>query len=632
MSKEILGRINSPKDLKKLTLSQLDTLCEEIREEIIEAVSQNGGHLASNLGVVELTVALHRVFNCPEDYIIWDVGHQCYAHKILTGRLDKLNTIRRENGISGFPRRSESIYDTFSTGHSSTSISSAYGIVRAKNILEEDAKVVAVIGDGALSGGLAYEGLNNAGSYRKNFIVILNDNKMSISRNVGSMARYLSAMRTRHTYLKFKNMVANFLDRVPFLGNFIKKVITWSTSALKQLLYNGNIFESMGFIYYGPIDGHNIKKLINVLNFVKKVDRPVLVHINTIKGKGYSFAEKDPKIFHGISSFDIKTGGRKGSLGDFSAVFGKKLCCMAQKDEKICAITAAMKLGTGLLPFSKNFKNRFFDVGIAEEHAITFAGGLAAGGMVPVFAVYSTFLQRSYDQIIHDAALQKLKIVLAIDRAGVVGEDGETHQGVFDTAFLNSIPGVTIFAPSCFSELENMLESAVYKCPGVCAVRYPRGAEPSNLKKFKATGKDFDIFGEIDSDILIVTYGRLFSSACIARENLQAKGINVCILKFNKIKPIDENAIKFATKFFNIFFFEEGILNGGIGEHFNYKLAKDNFCGKFNLTAIDDKFVSQATVKATLEALSLDEKGMENIILRSVLKIGDKKETGCTTV
>ncbi|MDQ5983389.1 MAG: 1-deoxy-D-xylulose-5-phosphate synthase [Eubacteriales bacterium SKADARSKE-1] len=632
MSKEILGRMNSPKDLKKLSLSELDTLCEEIREKIIDTVSKNGGHLASNLGVVELTVALHRVFNCPEDYIVWDVGHQCYAHKILTGRLDKLNTIRQENGISGFPRRNESAYDTFSTGHSSTSISSAYGIARAKNILEEDAKVVAIIGDGALSGGLAYEGLNNAGSYRKNFIVILNDNKMSISRNVGSMARYLSAMRTRRTYLKFKNMVANFLDRLPFLGNFTKKVITWSTSALKHLLYNGNIFESMGFIYYGPIDGHNVKKLINVLNFVKKVDRPVLVHINTIKGKGYSFAEKNPKVFHGISSFDIKTGGQKISNGDFSSVFGRKLCQMAQKDEKICAITAAMKLGTGLLPFSKNFKNRFFDVGIAEEHAVTFAGGLAAGGVIPVFAVYSTFLQRSYDQIIHDAALQRLKVVLAIDRAGVVGEDGETHQGVFDTAFLNSIPGVTIFSPSYFNELETMLESAMYSCPGVCAVRYPRGAQPLNLKDFKSTGKDFDIYGKVDSDILIVTYGRIFSNACIARESLQAKGINACILKLNKIKPIDENAIKFAAKFSNVFFFEEGILNGGIGEHFNYKLSKSNFCGKFNLTAIDDKFVAQATVKATLENLYLDEKGMENIILRSVLKIGDKKETRCATV
>lgn len=632
MSKEILDKISSPKDLKKLTYSELDRLCEEVRSKIIETVSQNGGHLASNLGVVELSVALHRVFDCPKDYIIWDVGHQCYAHKILTGRLNELHTIRKENGVSGFPKKTESVYDTFSTGHSSTSISSAFGIARAKDLLEEEASVVAVIGDGALSGGLAFEGMNNVGSYRKNFIVILNDNKMSISRNVGSMARYLSAMRTRRVYLKFKNMVSNFLSRLPILGNFIKKIILWSTSAIKQLLYNGNIFEGMGFVYYGPIDGHDVKKLMNVLNFVKKVDRPVLVHVNTIKGKGYKFAEMNPRIFHGTPSFDVKTGGQKISLGDFSSVFGKKLCDMAQKDEKICAITAAMKLGTGLLPFSKRFKNKFFDVGIAEEHAVTFASGLSVGGMIPVFAVYSTFLQRSYDQIIHDAALQGLKVVLAVDRAGIVGEDGETHQGVFDSAFLNSIPGVTMFAPSNFSELENMLELAVYKCPGVCAVRYPRGSEPENLKKFKATGKDFDVYGENDSQAVIVTYGRLFSKAFTAKENLEAKGIKVSILKLNKIRPISEDAIEFAAKFSNIFFFEEGILNGGIGEHFNYKLSKKGFSGRFNLTAIDDKFVPQATVKATLAALNLDSTGMENIILRSVLKSEDKKKTRCVIV
>ncbi len=633
MKKEnILSKINSPKDLKDLPEDKLEPLCEEIREKIISTVSRNGGHLASNLGVVELTVALHRVFSNSNDKIVWDVGHQCYTHKILTGRLSKIDTIRKENGLSGFPRRSESIYDPFSTGHSSTSISAAYGLLNAKRLNHDNGKVIAVIGDGALSGGLAYEGINNAGAAKKNFIVILNDNKMSISKNVGSMAKYLSAIRTQNIYLKTKSIVDKTLTHMPVLGKFMRKLILKSTSTLKNMAYNGTIFENLGFMYYGPIDGHDIKALINVLNIAKEKAHPVLVHINTVKGKGYSFAEKNPKVFHGISGFNVETGVFGISKSDFSSVFGKELCELAKNDDRVCAITAAMKIGTGLSSFAKNFKNRFFDVGIAEGHAVTFAGGLAAGGMIPVFAVYSTFLQRSYDQIIHDAALQGLKIVLAIDRAGLVGEDGETHHGVFDVSFLNSIPGVTIYSPSFFSEVGPMLKEMIYNTQGVVAIRYPRSGQMYKPENFTSTHASYDIYGNKNMDVVIVTYGRLFSQACLAKERLEIQGINACIIKLNRIKPIDEDAVLFAQNFNNVFFFEEGMLSGGVGEYFEYMLSQVGHKGKFKLTAIGDKFVTQATVQNQLHELELDADGIEKIILRSVERIDKQEEIGFTAV
>lgn len=615
-SGNILNKISLPQDLKKLSLEELKILCDEIRGKIITTVSQNGGHLASNLGVVELTVALHKVFDFPKDKLVFDVGHQCYAHKILTGRLEKLSTIRKENGISGFPRRGESEYDTFSTGHSSTSISAAFGLLQANHILENDSSVVALIGDGALSGGLAYEGLNNAGAFKKNFIVILNDNKMSISRNVGAVARYLAAMRTRKTYLKTKNFISQMLEHIPLAGPVAKKILLRSKSALKKLLYQGTLFENMGFIYYGPIDGHDIKKLIDVLTVAKSIDRPIFVHVNTVKGKGYKFAEKSPNVYHGVSNFNVETGGAKKSLCDFSTVFGRKICDAAKQNNKICAITAAMKMGTGLSEFSKLYKNRFFDVGIAEEHAVTFAGGLALGGMIPVFAVYSTFLQRSYDQIIHDAALQNLKIVLAIDRAGIVGEDGETHQGVFDVSFLNSIPNVTIFSPSYFCELEDVIDKVLNEKSGVCAIRYPRGHELYKPANFTPSTNPYDIYGDINADIAIVTYGRIFSNACLAKEELCKRGLDVCIIKLNQLKPISSDAITLTLKFKHIFFFEEGIQNGGTGEHFNYLLTQNGFCGNYHLTAINDKFVVQASVESTLKSLMLDKNGIVTTVLK----------------
>lgn len=625
----ILDKINSSKDLKNLTGKDREVLCEEIREKIITTVAKNGGHLASNLGVVELTVALHTVFDCPKDQIVWDVGHQCYTHKMLTGRLNEIDTIRTKGGLSGFQRRDESVCDPLSTGHSSTSISAAFGLANAKSLNGEESSVIAIIGDGALSGGLAYEGMNNAGSFKKNFIVILNDNKMSISRNVGSMARYLSAIRMRNTYLKAKNVVDAILMKIPVLGAYIKKVMLKSKSALKSLIGNGTIFEGMGFKYFGPIDGHDTEKLIRVLTIAKNWDRPILIHINTVKGKGYRFAEKNPKAFHGTSGFDVKNGLKSIPKRDFSSVFGREILRLAEEDSRICAITAAMKLGTGLTYFARSFKNRFFDVGIAEEHAVTFAGGLAAGGMLPVFAVYSTFLQRSYDQLIHDVSLQNLKIVLAIDRAGLVGEDGETHQGIFDVALLNTVPNAVIYAPSYFDEMPIMLKKAFYEGEGLSAVRYPRGGELYMPMDFEISDRTFDLYGDEHAETLIVTYGRLFSFACLAKESLfNNSNINVAVLKLNRIKPIDLDAIKVATRFKNIFFFEEGIKNGGVAQQFECELDSIGFMGDYTIQAIDNKFIRQASVAECLRELMLDEEGMKKIILQGVNNFAREKKIG----
>ena len=613
--KQLLDRINTPEDLRRLTLPELDALCEEIRQEIIRTVSTNGGHLASNLGVVELTVALHYVFRMPEDQIVWDVGHQAYTHKILSGRKDRLDTIRTKGGLSGYPNRSESEYDSFNVGHSSTSISAALGIAVAKKLKNDPGHVVAVIGDGALSGGLAYEGLNNAGRFNKNFIVVLNDNKMSISRNVGSMARYLAHIRTKPGYQKVKGNVEHTLDGIPLLGKSLRSAIRKSKSAVKQMLYNSTIFEDMGFNYYGPFDGHDLRQLLDVLENAKNISKPVLLHVVTSKGKGYSFAERHPGTFHGISSFDIRTGQTSASGKSFSDTFGECLCGIARKDPRICAITAAMQLGTGLTAFRQEFPSRFFDVGIAEEHAVTFAGGLSSQGMLPIFAVYSTFLQRAFDQVIHDAALQRLKVVLAIDRAGIVGEDGETHQGIFDVSFLNSVPDVVVYSPSFYEELEIDLRLALYSEKNtVAAVRYPRGKQLFKPKEFVVTGEAYDWYGDLAADTVIVTYGRLFSFACLALEKLQEAGIRAGVLKLNRIRPLDAKAVEEAGKKQHIFFFEEGIEEGGVGEIFRCALDRVGFSGTYCLRAIRG-FVKQATMQQSLADLGLDTDGMINMIV-----------------
>lgn len=610
----LLDHINTPADLKEMSDEQQQQLCEEIRETIIDTVAENGGHLASNLGVVELTVALHSVFDLPKDKIVWDVGHQCYAHKILTGRRHQIHTIRTENGLSGFPKRSESPYDCFNTGHSSTSVSAAYGISCSDDARKDGAYTIAVIGDGALSGGMAFEGINNAGRSGKNLIVILNDNKMSISQNVGSIAKYLARIRIRPFYLRAKTSLKRW-RRIPLIGkpltNGLEHFRDWLRNEFFGQKYN--LFEQFGFFYYGPYDGHNIRQLKSALRAAKRKRSPVLIHICTKKGKGYELAEKNPKAFHGVSSFDIDTGEPKSSAKGYSDVFGETLCRMAGDDKRICAITAAMSSGTGLEPFSRKFKDRFYDVGIAEEHAVTFACGLASGGSIPVFAVYSTFLQRSYDQILHDAALQMLHIVLGIDRAGIVGEDGETHQGIYDVAFLNTIPNVTIYAPSCFRELEMLLTKAVYNTDGVAAIRYPRGTELYLPEDFEPVDQPFILYGNEQADTLLITYGREFSQACLAKEKLAGSGRDICICKLNTIKPIPAGALRAARNFRNCYFFEEGVRSGGIGEGFGFALYQMGYRGKYSLTAIL-KPVLQAKTNSALQKLGLDAESIVQLL------------------
>ena len=620
----ILNRIKSPSDLKELSDEERTRLASDIREEIVNTVAQNGGHLASNLGVVELTIAIHTVFDCPEDKIVWDVGHQSYAHKLLTGRKNRLSTIRTEGGLSGFPKRSESDCDAFNTGHSSTSVSAALGIAAAGNIRDKKYYTIAVIGDGALSGGLALEAINSAGRSKENLIVILNDNKMSISKNVGSMARYLTKIRIKPSYINAKVRVRSKLKKLPHIGKKLARFFSRCKSWIRLNFFGHqkNMFEQLGFRYYGPLDGHDIDQLCTAMEAAKRSKGPVMLHVCTKKGMGYEFAEKNPKNYHGISAFDIETGEPKSSSIGYSDVFGEYMCQHAETDPSLCAITAAMSIGTGLSDFAKNYKNRFFDVGIAEEHAVTFAAGLSAADARPVFAVYSTFLQRSYDEILHDAAMQGLHIVLAIDRAGIVGEDGETHQGVFDTAFLNTIPNVTVFAPSSFDELRKMLDTAIYAVSDVAAVRYPRGGELPLPDDYSYNNENFSFYGNKNADKLIVTYGRLFSFACEAAAKLKEQGNDVCILKLNRIKPIDPECIKDSKLFKNVYFFEEGVKSGGIGEVFGLMLYSSGFKGKYELTAIEE-YVKQAKVNSALHKLGLDCEGMINKITESSGKQGD---------
>ncbi len=615
---EYLSKIKYPSDLKNLSDTELKKLCAEIREKLVETVSKNGGHLSPNLGTVELTVMLHYCFNTPKDSIVWDVGHQSYTHKMLTGRLSEIDTIRCKGGLSGFPKRLESKYDSFNSGHSSTSISAAYGIARAKVLQGDPSYTIAVIGDGSLTGGMAYEGLNNAGRFNKNFIVVLNDNKMSISKNVGAMARYLGSVRVKPWYIRFKRKVEKVLMHTPLIGQPLRRFLRGSKSRIKNMIYKNTLFDFLGYTYLGPIDGHDIEELKNAFTAAKTINSPVLIHIVTKKGKGYGPAENNPKEFHGVGKFDIDTGEVISNKKGFSAFFGECLCNIAQNDKKIVGITAAMTLGTGLSNFSKEYKERFFDVGIAEEHAVTFACGLASKGMIPVFAVYSTFLQRSYDQILHDAAMQKLHIILAIDRAGIVGDDGETHQGVFDVSMLNSIPETTIFSPCYFSELEHSLFASVYMCSGVTAIRYPRGGELYMPEDYTDSSINFTVYGNKESKNLIITYGRLFSYTCLAKEKLQEQGIDICILKLCRIKPVDKKAVKIAKDFKNLFFFEEGIKSGGIAETFEDLLTEENFSGNYHIQAIDEIYVQHQSVNEALSELNLDEKGITEIIIKNI--------------
>ncbi len=612
MEGKYLPNINCPDDVKRIKEEELPVLAQEVRDELMQTVSKTGGHLASNLGVVELTIALHRVFSSPDDKIIWDVSHQCYTHKLFTGRRENFDTLRQPGGISGFTRRNESEHDIMSGGHSSVALSAAFGVATANKIDGNGNFTIAVVGDGAFTGGMVYEALNNAGRAGDGtrLIVILNDNEMSISPNVGSLARYFAQMKATPRYVRFKSHTEKALTHIPLVGKPLVKGIYNTKTFVKNLIYNSTMFEDLGFRYMGPVDGHNISLLESALEGAKEVNAPVVLHINTVKGKGYEHAEKAPTAFHGVSAFNLISGEPEYSQQSFSDAFGKCMVEAAERDDRICCITAAMGVGCGLEEFSRRFPDRFFDVGIAEQHAVTFAAGLARGGMRPVFAVYSSFLQRAYDQIIHDCAMQGLKIVFAIDRAGFVGADGESHHGVFDAAFINTIPDITVMAPTSFRELELCFNRALYDCDGPVAVRYPRGVDVPLPEDFVPSGEDFDIYGDSSLDMAIVTYGRCFVEACKAQKMLKEKNIDAFIIKINTVKPVNNLAVKAALGCKKVFFFEEGQRFGGIGETFGDKLFKFDFKGTYRNIAIEGEFPMQNTLKGLMSCYSLDADGM----------------------
>jgi len=605
-----LSSIQKPSDVKMLSDEQLTELAAEIRRTLVTTVSENGGHLSSNLGVVELTIAMHSVFDMEQDQIVFDVGHQCYTHKLLSGRAVQFDTLRKKGGISGFPSPKESPYDVFIAGHSSTAVSAANGLAKAKSLLGEDGYVLAVIGDGAMTGGLFYEGLSNAGRSHDKLIVIMNDNRMSINGNVGFVARHLSRMRSGPGYVRFKRHFSGGLRKIPLIGKPLYRLLLSIKGGIKNKMYRGSsMFEDMGYYYLGPVDGHSIPDLKNALTAAKDIASPVLMHVDTVKGKGYSYAEKNPDIYHGIGAFDVESGQPGQAKNSFSKVFGEEALKLAKDDERLCFITAAMTDGTGLTEIAEQYPKRCFDVGIAEEHAVTFASGLAQNGMIPVFAVYSTFLQRSFDQLLNDTSIINSHIVLAIDRAGIVPDDGETHQGIFDVPMLNMIPRTTVYAPCCFEEFKTHLRQAVYDVDGIAAVRYPKGDEPHFPFEYKPDYQPFTWYRSRRSEVLLVTYGRLFGEVISAATELAKNGCFVSVLKLNRIKPIDPACIKVALTYFRVLFFEEGSRHGGVAEHFGDMLAENNFARTYEIYAVD-RFVPACTVSEGLHMVGLDAQGI----------------------
>lgn len=597
----MLEKINSPKDLKKLNIGEKNKLAKEIREYIIEVVSENGGHLASNLGVVELTIAIHSVFNMPKDKIVWDVGHQSYVHKIITGRKEQFKTIRKFNGISGFPKINESEYDNFNTGHSSTSISAALGMARARDLKGENNQVIAVIGDGALTGGMALEALNDAGFSQTKMTVILNDNEMSISKNVGGLNMFLSKLRTKKLYTKSNLSIKKIVNKIPVIGKPIVKVIQRIKRSIKQLIIPKMFFEDIGFTYLGPVDGHDIEQLENIMKLSKLVQGPVLIHVLTKKGKGYKIAEENPDKFHATAPFDIKTGKtKKEKKTDYSKIFGKKLVEVAEKNDKIVAITASMKDGTGLAEFANKFPQRFFDIGIAEQHALTMAAGMAKEGMIPFVPIYSSFYQRAYDQVIHDIAIQNLPVIMCVDRAGVVGADGETHQGTLDMAFFRLVPNLTIMAPKDFKELEDMMEFAIELNKPV-VIRYPRGGEDERVKfekheKIKLGKAEMLREGK---DISIIAIGKRVSSAIKLAQNYKEKGIDAEVINARFLKPLDAQIIKESIqKTKKVVTLEDGTKINGLGTAIEELIVEENLQNiKMEKQAWPDEFIKHGTVE-----------------------------------
>ena len=627
----VLEMIRKENDIKKLDEGQLKELAGEIRQFLIEKISRTGGHLASNLGVVELTMALHLTLDFPEDKLIWDVGHQSYTHKLLTGRKDGFDDLRKYGGMSGFPKRKESPCDAFDTGHSSTSISAGLGYVAARELLGQDHSVVSVIGDGSLTGGMAYEALNNASRLKSNFIIVLNDNNMSISENVGGMSKYLSGLRTAQAYTDLKKGVEDTLKRIPGRGDRIVSQIRKTKSGIKQLLVPGMFFEDMDITYLGPVDGHDIRKLLKVFNEAKRVDHAVLVHVITKKGKGYAPAEKDPAKFHGPGPFDIETGEPKepGGPDTYTQVFSKVLTDIAQRDDKVVAITAAMEDGTGLASFAKHFPQRFFDVGIAEEHAMTFAAGLAAGGMKPVFAVYSSFLQRAYDQTLHDVCLQDLPVVIAVDRAGLVGSDGETHQGVFDLSFLTMIPNMTVISPKNRWEMADMLRFAVdFRHP--IAVRYPRGAAYEGMRQFRAPveyGKSEVLYEE--KDIAVIFVGHMAELADSVRRSLKEAGYSCSLINARFVKPLDTELLEELAKTHSLFVtIEENVLTGGFGEQVMDYVSRAALDVYVRNIGIPDEYVEHGNVEVLRKETGLDRETVVKQAAADYLRIMENNGKG----
>ena len=601
----MLETINSPKDVKKLNFDEKKELAEEIRKYILEIVSENGGHLASNLGVVELTIALHSVFDVPKDKIVWDVGHQTYVHKILTGRREDLKTLRQLNGIAGFPKTKESETDCFNTGHSSTSISAALGMARARDLKGEDNSVIAVIGDGALTGGMALEALNDAGFSKCKMTVILNDNEMSISPNIGGLNMFLSKLRTKKLYTKSNISMKKIIWKIPIVGKPFVKIVQRVKRSLKQLIIPKMFFEDIGFTYLGPVDGHNQVELENILKLSKQVDTPVLIHVLTKKGKGYKIAEQNPDKFHATGPFNIEDGkSKKQKSKDYSKTFGEKLVSLAEKNSKIVAITASMKDGTGLAEFQNKFPNRFFDIGIAEQHAITLAAGMASQGLIPVVPIYSSFYQRAYDQVIHDVAIQDLPVVMCVDRAGIVGQDGETHQGLLDMAFFRLVPNLNILAPKDFKELEDMLEFGVNLNKPV-VLRYPRGGEDKEIKLEKHEKielgkaeilKEFDI-NEDKEKITIIAIGKMVAKAVKLAKQYEENGYNVQVINARFIKPFDNDTIIKSLKISKqVITLEDGTIINGLGTIVKEIIAENNIGIDIKTYAYPDQFIKHGTV------------------------------------
>lgn len=594
----------SPEMVKQMNKEELCGLCSDVRQLIIRTVSENGGHLASNLGVVELTVALHRSFDFSSDRILWDVGHQCYTHKIITGRGEGFSTLRKKDGLSGFPKPCESEQDAFIAGHSSSSISIAHGMASADKLSGNDRYTVCVIGDGAIAGGMAFEALNNCARSYERLIIVLNDNEMSIGKSVGAMAKYFTRLRNGNRYFKFKDSLARFLEKIPLVGRGLKRVSADFKDRMRDLFLHDNIFQKMGLVYLGPIDGHDISRMTDLFTRAKQLNKPVLIHVNTVKGKGYEFAENSPDRFHGLGHFDISTGTcEQNSCDSYSEIFGKELVALAEKDESICAVSAAMVKATGL---SNMPEDRLFDVGMAEEHAVSFTAGLAANKMKPVCAIYSSFLQRAYDQINQDICLANTHAVLCVDRAGIVGEDGETHQGMFDVGFLTPLPNMTVYSPGNRQELVSCLNKALYEHTGPVTLRYPRGEAAERREENRTDHDGFSLYTySQDKENLIVTYGRETQNA-----------LKTCcdVLSLWRIKPISPDAIKLASEYKNILFAEEGMLRGGISEAFLARLNENGFKGKYKAVGADDTFIKQATVEQSIKALKLDGESLTELL------------------